>query len=84
MGWGSQNIDIILNHLLKYKQKIIITRDIENNNRELNFKKKYNVYDFNNKNFINNKSNITILENVKGQELYEIIKKLIKLLLFMV
>ena len=82
LGWGSKNIDIILNHLLKYKQKIIITRDIENNNRDAELYEKYNVYDFNNKNFINNKSNITILENVKGQELYEIIKKADKIIAF--
>ena len=39
LGWGSENIDIILNHLLKYNKKIIITRDIENNNRNRDFMK---------------------------------------------
>jgi len=82
LGWGSQNIEVILNHLLKYKQKIIITRDIENNNRNMEFYEKYNVYDFNSKNFIDNKSNIILIENVQGEQLYEIIQKADKIIAF--
>ena len=82
LGWGSQNIDNILNHLLKYKQKIIVTRDIDNNKRNMEFYKKYNVYDFDSKNFIDNKSKITLMENVQGRELYEIIRKADKIIAF--
>ena len=82
LGWGSQNIEIILNHLLKYKQKILVTRDIENNNRDLEFYQKYNVYDFSTKNFIDNKSNIIIMENVQGKQLYQIIRKADKIIAF--
>ena len=56
---GSENIEVILNHLLKYNKKIVLTRDIENYNRNRDFYEKFNVYDFNSKNFIDNKSNIT-------------------------
>ena len=82
LGWGSENIEVILNHLLKYNKKIVLTRDIENYNRNRDFYEKFNVYDFNNKNFIDNKSNIILMENVQGEQLYNIIRRADKIIAF--
>ena len=48
----------------------------------MEFYQKYNVYDFNTKNFIDNKSNIIIMENVQGKQLYQIIRKADKIIAF--
>ena len=80
--WGIKELDILLNEFLKYEKKVIITRDIESNQRSLNLEDKYNLYDFNNQKFIDNKSNILLLENIGGIHLYNIIRNANKIIAF--
>lgn len=82
LGWKISDVQILLNELQKYKKKIIITRDIEKNLRNMEYYKKYNIYDFNNSKLINNMSDITLMENVAGKDLYKIIKNAYKVIAF--
>tara|TARA_B100001057_G_C22829192_1_gene942678 strand:- start:1170 stop:2198 length:1029 start_codon:yes stop_codon:yes gene_type:complete len=82
LGWTFKDVDTILTELQKYKEKIIITRDIEKENRKVEYHERYNVFDFKNKNYIDNNSNITLLENVEGIDLYQIIRNAKKIIAF--
>ena len=48
----------------------------------MEYYKKYNIYDFNNSKLINNMSDITLMENVAGKDLYKIIKNAYKVIAF--
>ena len=82
LGWSTSDIEILLTELQKFKKNIIITRDIEKNLRNMEYYNKYNIYDFNNSKFINNNSNITLMENISGKDLYKIIKNAYKIVAF--
>ena len=72
----------LFGEFLKYKKKVIFTRDIDTNNRNMDFYKIFNVFDFKNNKFINNSSNIILIENAKGADLYSIIKNADKVIAF--
>ena len=72
----------LFGEFLKYKKQVIFTRDIETNNRNMDFYKIFNVFDFKNNKFINNSSNIILIENAKGADLYSIIKNADKVIAF--
>ena len=82
MGWSTNELNSLFGEFLKYKKQVIFTRDIETNNRNMDFYKIFNVFDFKNNKFINNSSNIILIENAKGADLYSIIKNADKVIAF--
>ncbi len=82
LGWSTNELNSLFGEFLKYKKQVIFTRDIETNNRNMDFYKIFNVFDFKNNKFINNSSNIILIENAKGADLYSIIKNADKVIAF--
>ena len=47
---------------------------MENDNNNVIFRENFNSYDFNSKKFIDNKKNILFLDNIVGEDLFNVIK----------
>ncbi len=82
LEWKISDLEKILNVFLKYNDKIIITRDIEVDQRNFEIKDKFNYYDFKIDKFVNNSSKIILLDNVHGINLYNIIRNASKIVAF--
>ncbi len=82
LGWGKQELDILVNEFQKFNKKVIITRDIEPSIKSFKFDNKYNFYNFKTKNFVDNKSDILLLESIEGADLYNIIRNAYKIVAF--
>ena len=82
LGWGIDELDSILNQLKKYNSNIILIKDIEKDELNLIFRKKYKTLDFENSLFYNNKSNILFFDNVEGENLYNLVKHSKKVIAF--
>ena len=82
LEWNISDLEKILNVFLKYNDKIIITRDIEVDQRNFEIKDKFNYYDFKIDKFVNNSSKIILLDNVHGINLYNIIRNASKIVAF--
>ena len=82
LGWGTDELDLIFKNFLKYRKKIIFTRDIENENQINDYSKTYNIINFKNGKEIDNNSPILLCENATGSDLYNIIKKADKIIAF--
>ena len=74
LGWGTSGLDAILSEITKYTPNIVLTKDIELDENTEIFRKKYNTYDLKIEKFYNNSSNILFLDNLRGLELYNVIK----------
>jgi len=46
LGWGFNELKILLNEFLKYKKYVIFTKDIENNDNIENYKNEFNIINF--------------------------------------
>ncbi len=80
INWKDSKIWVKRNRLrvtliLKFNDKVIITRDIETDQRNFEIKDKFNYFDFKVDKFVNNNSNIILLDNIERAKLYSIIKK---------
>ena len=82
LKWGINEFEKILNYFLKFNNKVIITRDIEVDQRSFQIKDKFNYYDFKIDKFINNNSNIILLDNIEGADLYNVIRNASKIIAF--
>ncbi|MFL2897764.1 MAG: hypothetical protein ACJZ4A_02235 [Candidatus Pelagibacter sp.] len=82
LKWGVNELEKILNYFLKFNNKVIITRDIEVDQRSFQIKDKFNYYDFKIDEFINNNSNIILLDNIEGADLYNVIRNASKIIAF--
>ena len=82
LKWGINELEKILNYFLKFNNKVIITRDIEVDQRSFQIKDKFNYYDFKIDKFVNNNSKIILLDNVHGINLYNIIRNASKIVAF--
>ena len=82
LKWGINELEKILNYFLKFNNKVIITRDIEVDQRSFQIKDKFNYYDFKTDKFINNNSNIILLDNIEGADLYNVIRNASKIIAF--
>ncbi len=82
LKWNFNDLEKILNLFKKHNDKIIITRDIEVDQRNFEITDKFNYYDFKNDKFVNNSSKIILLDNVYGINLYNIIRNASKIVAF--
>ena len=60
-----EDLEKMLNVFLRYSDKVIITRDIETDQRNFEIKDKFNYYDFKVDKFVNNNSKIILLDNIE-------------------
>ena len=82
LGWGINELKMIFDEFLKYKENIIFTRDIDKINSEKNYEEFFNVINFDtNKRSLNN-TNIYLYDNIRGSDLYNIIRKANKVVAF--
>ena len=74
LEWGRDGLNKIINEILKYYQNVVLINDIEPSNDNIFFKKEYNWYDFKKEKYEKNNSKILYLENIDGQDLFNVIK----------
>jgi len=82
LGWGMDELEKIFDEFLKHKKNVIFTRDIEINKSQDEYKKKFNVIDFSNNEKTINNSNIYLYDNLKGSDLYNVIRDADKVVAF--
>ena len=82
LGWGAEELNLILNHLKKYIPNIVLIKDIEKDELNLIFRKKYKTLDFENNLFYNSENNILFFDNVEGEDLYNLVKYSKKVIAF--
>ena len=82
LGWGIKELKMIFNEFLKYKQSVIFTRDIDINKSLDDYKKNFNIVNFINNEKIFNDSKIYLYDNLKGVELYNVIRNADKVVAF--
>ena len=84
LGWKLKELQILFSEFCNYYENVVFTRDIagwdqlrgEKNNKEntLTFEDSFNFYDFKLKKFIDNKSNVLLIDNIVGEDLFNLIK----------
>ena len=82
LGWGIKELNILFDEFLKYKKKIIFTRDIDINNSNIEYKKYFNVINFYTNESFDQNSEITLFYGIKGSDLYNVIRKADKVVAF--
>ena len=82
LGWGTKELNIIFEEFLKYRKKVIFTRDIEVNDNNSEYKKLFNVINFSTNEKIDNNSEIFLFDNIKGSDLYNVIREADKVVAF--
>jgi hypothetical protein len=82
LGWGAAELNSILNKLKKYNANIVLIKDIEKDELNSIFRKKYKTLDFENNLFYNNESSILFFDNVEGENLYNLVKYSKKVIAF--
>ena len=74
LGWGINGLESILIELERYNLNIVLTKDIETDQNNIIFRSKYKTYDFETNKFYNNASNVLFLDNIRGEDLYNVVK----------
>ena len=82
LGWGTKELNIIFEEFLKYKKKVIFTRDIDVNDSNNEYKKHFNVINFSTNERFNKNSEISLFDGIKGSDLYNVIRKADKVVAF--
>ena len=82
LGWGIKELNIIFKEFLKYKKKVIFTRDIHVNDSNSEYKKHFNVINFSTNERFDKNSKISLFDGIKGSDLYNVIRKADKVVAF--
>jgi len=82
LGWGIKELNIIFEEFLKYKKKVIFTRDIDVNDSNNEYKKHFNVINFSTNERFDKNSKISLFDGIKGSDLYNVIRKADKVVAF--
>ncbi len=82
LGWGMDELKKIFEEFLKYNKHVIFTRDIDINESQDEYKKNFNVIDFSNNEHNINNSKIYLYDNLKGSDLYNVIRDSHKVVAF--
>ena len=82
LGWGVEELNLILNYIKKYIPNIILIKDIEKDELNLIFRKKYKTLDFANNIFYNNENSVLFFDNIEGKDLYNLVKHSKKVIAF--
>ena len=82
LGWGLNDLKEIFNEFLKYQKRVIFTRDINPKDRIEDYRDNFKVINFElNENFDFN-SSITLIDGIKGSDLYNLIRNSSKIVAF--
>jgi len=82
LGWGLNDLKIIFNEFLKYKSKVIFTRDINPKYKIGNLTNNFNVVNFKKNETFNDDLSITLIDNIEGSDLYNLIRNADKVVAF--
>ena len=82
LGWGIKELKLVFNELLKFSENVVLTKDIELDINSGIFKKNFNSYDFNTKEYIDKSQKIIFYDNIDGENLYNVIRLSKKVIAF--
>ena len=82
LGWNFHQLAILFNEFSKYIDDIVFTKDIEIDDNNILFSKKFNSYDFKFNKFTDKKKNVLFLNNIEGEDLFNVIKYSDKVIAF--
>ena len=82
LGWGIDELKMLLDEFLKFSNHVVITKDIEFDKNTKIFKENFNSFDFNNLKFIDNSKKIIFFDNIVGEDLYNVILRSDKIIAF--
>ena len=82
LGWGIDEIKLLLNELLKYSPNVVITKDIEVDENSKILKENFNSFDFKTNNYLNKNKKIIFFDNIDGKDIYNVITLSKKIIAF--
>ena len=82
LEWGIEEIKLLLNEILKYSPNVVITKDIEVDENSKILKENFNSFDFKSNNYLNLNKKILFLDNIDGEDIYNVIKLSKKIIAF--
>ena len=82
LEWSVDDLNYLFNHLLKYYDNVVFTRDIENNKEQIDFSERYNVINFKLKMLNKKNNNIFLFDEIEGLDLFNTIKFSSKVIAF--
>ena len=82
LEWGISEIKLLLDELLKYSPNVVITKDIEVDENSKILKENFNSFDFKSNNYLNLNKKILFLDNIDGEDIYNVIKLSKKIIAF--
>jgi hypothetical protein len=74
LSWGKEGLLEILENLKTYYPNIILINDIDGGDDNLFFKKRFDWFDFRNKDHILKNNNILYFENIDGLDLFNVVR----------
>ena len=74
LGWDIYELKKLFNNFLEYIDYVYITKDIELDENTNILKESFNSYDFTTNKSIDKSSKIVFFDNIKGRDLYNVIK----------
>jgi len=73
LGWGINEVKLLLNEILKYSPNVVITKDIEIDENSKILKENFNSFDFKNNIYSNKNKKIIFFDNIDGKDIYNVI-----------
>jgi len=82
LGWGINEVKLLLDEILKYFSNIVITKDIEVDENSKILKENFNSFDFKTNVYLNKNKKIIFFDNIDGENIYNVIKLSKKIISF--
>ena len=82
LGWDINDLNYLFENLLKYFDNVVLTRDIEKINENIDYSKYFNVIDFKFKTKQNINNKIFLFDNIEGSDLFNTLKYSSKIIAF--
>ena len=73
LGWGIDELKLLLDEFLKYCDYVVLTKDIQLDDNTKIYKENFNSFDFKNLEFIDKSKKIIFFDNIIGEDLYNVI-----------
>ena len=82
LGWGISELNLLFNEFLKHSKNVVLTKDIELDENTKILKDNFNSFDFKTLRYIDKSTKITFLDNIDGEDLYNVIRLSKKVIAF--
>ena len=82
LGWGLNDLKMIFNEFLKYNKKVVFTRDINPKYKIDGISSNFNVINFSQNETFNEDLPITLIDEIKGSDLYNLVRNADKVVAF--